>query len=98
MKDDAVEVLSIEGREVRVTYLDNPYFSQQTKLSKLDLVRYHLSVAPGALASVRDRPLVLNRLLKKAHLLRCARSPRYNVSVNTPPLVDFLARLASGPF
>jgi hypothetical protein len=30
-----------------------------------------------------------NRLLKKAHLLRCARSPRSNVSVNTPPLVDF---------
>jgi hypothetical protein len=26
--------------------------------------------------------------LKKAHLLRCARSPRSNVSVNTPPLID----------
>jgi hypothetical protein len=26
--------------------------------------------------------------LKKAHLLRCAQSPRSNVSVNTPPLVD----------
>ena len=25
----------------------------------------------------------LSRLLKKAHLLRCARSPRFNVSVNT---------------
>src|SRR5437867_12953456 len=31
----------------------------------------------------------LARLLKKPHLLRCARSPRSNVSVNTPPLVDF---------
>src|SRR5438094_7647416 len=31
----------------------------------------------------------LARLLKKAHLLRCARSPRSNVSVNTPTLVDF---------
>jgi len=30
-----------------------------------------------------------SRLLKKAHLLRCARSPRSNVSVSTPPLVDF---------
>ena len=29
-----------------------------------------------------------DRLLKKAHLLRCAQSPRSNVSVNTPPLVD----------
>jgi len=26
--------------------------------------------------------------LKKAHLLRCAQSPRSNVSANTPPLVD----------
>src|SRR5437773_10919038 len=33
----------------------------------------------------------LYRLLKKAHLLRCARSPRFNVSANTPPLVDFHA-------
>jgi ABC-type iron transport system FetAB permease component len=44
----------------------------------------------------RERAEV-SRLSKKAHLLRCARSPRSNVSVNTPPLVDFLARLASGP-
>jgi hypothetical protein len=29
-----------------------------------------------------------DRLLKKAHLLRCAQSPRSNVSVNTPSLVD----------
>jgi hypothetical protein len=29
------------------------------------------------------------RLVKKTHLLRSARSPRSNVSVNTPPLVDF---------
>jgi hypothetical protein len=35
------------------------------------------------------RGLRLARLLKKAHLLRCAQSPRSNVSVNTPPPVDF---------
>ena len=35
-KDDTAEVLSIEGREVRVTHPDKPYFSKQTKLSKLD--------------------------------------------------------------
>jgi bifunctional non-homologous end joining protein LigD len=66
MKDDAVEVLSIEGREVRVTHPDKPYFSKQTKLSKLDLVRYYLSVAPGALAGIRDRPLVLKRFVDGA--------------------------------
>ncbi len=42
MKDDKAEVLTIEGREVRVTHPDKPYFSKQTKLSKLDLVRYYL--------------------------------------------------------
>jgi len=55
MKDDTAEVLSIEGREVWVTHPDKPYFSKQTKLSKLDLVRYYLSVAPGALGGIRDR-------------------------------------------
>jgi bifunctional non-homologous end joining protein LigD len=66
MKDDTTEVLSIEGREVRVTHPDKPYFSRQTKLSKLDLVRYYLSVAPGALAGIRDRPLVLKRFVDGA--------------------------------
>src|SRR5947208_1706861 len=37
MKDDTAEVLSIEGREVRVTHPDKPYFSKRTKLSRLDL-------------------------------------------------------------
>jgi bifunctional non-homologous end joining protein LigD len=66
MKDDTAEVLSIDGREVRVTHPDKPYFSKQTKLSKLDLVRYYLSVAPGALAGIRDRPLVLKRFVDGA--------------------------------
>src|SRR2546427_7437880 len=66
MKNDTAEVLSIEGREVRVTHPDKPYFSRQTKLSKLDLVRYYLSVAPGALAGIRDRPLVLKRFVDGA--------------------------------
>jgi bifunctional non-homologous end joining protein LigD len=66
MKDDTAEVLLIEGREVRVTNPDKPYFSKQTKLSKLDLVRYYLSVAPGALAGIRDRPLVLKRFVDGA--------------------------------
>ena len=52
-KEEAAEVLSIEGREVRVTHPDKLYFSQQTKLSKLDFVRYYLSVAPGALTESR---------------------------------------------
>src|SRR5207302_7588594 len=66
MKDDTAEVLSIEGREVRVTHPDKLYFSKQAKLSKLDLVRYYLSVAPGALAGIRDRPIVLKRFVNGA--------------------------------
>jgi bifunctional non-homologous end joining protein LigD len=65
MKDDA-EVLLIEGREVRVTHPDKPYFTKQTKLTKLDLVRYYLSVARGALAGIRDRPIVLKRFVDGA--------------------------------
>jgi DNA ligase D-like protein (predicted polymerase) len=42
------------------------YFSKQTKVSKLDLVRYYLSIAPGALAGIRDRPIVLKRFVNGA--------------------------------
>jgi bifunctional non-homologous end joining protein LigD len=66
MEKDTAAVLSIEGREVRVTNPDKPYFSSQAKVSKLDLVRYYLSVAPGALAGIRDRPLVLKRFVNGA--------------------------------
>ena len=59
-------LLSIEGREVRVTHPDKLYFSQQTKLTKIDLVRYYLSVAPGALVGIRDRPIVLKRFVNGA--------------------------------
>ena len=47
-KEEGTEVLSVEGREVRVTHPDKPYFTRDVKLSKLDLVRYYLAVAPGA--------------------------------------------------
>ena len=57
------ELVSIDGLEVRVTHPDKSYFSRQTKLSKFDILRYYLSVAPGALAGIRDRPLVLKRFV-----------------------------------
>jgi bifunctional non-homologous end joining protein LigD len=65
-KEEAVELLQIEGREVRITHPGKPYFSRETKLSKIDLVRYYLSVAPGALAGIRDRPVVLKRFVNGA--------------------------------
>jgi bifunctional non-homologous end joining protein LigD len=63
---DQAEVLTIEGREVRVTHPDKPYFSKQVKLSKLDIVRYYLAIAPGALSGIRDRPIVLKRFVNGA--------------------------------
>ena len=60
------EVLSIDGREVRVTHPDKLYFSKQVQVTKLDLVRYYLSVAPGALQGIRDRPIVLKRFVNGA--------------------------------
>jgi bifunctional non-homologous end joining protein LigD len=64
-KQEASELLSIDGREVRITHPDKIYFSQ-ARISKIDLVRYYLSIAPGALAGIRDRPLVLKRFVNGA--------------------------------
>src|ERR1700746_3615091 len=64
-KDDAV-ALAIEGREVRITHPDKLYFSQQARVTKLDLVRYYLSVASGALGGIKDRPIVLKRFVNGA--------------------------------
>src|SRR6516165_4296275 len=58
-------MLSLEGREVTITHPEKLYFSQ-AKITKLDLVRYYLSVAPGALAGIRDRPIVLKRFVNGA--------------------------------
>jgi len=65
-KADDAEVLSIEGHEVRVSHPGKLYFSKQVKVSKLDLVQYYLAVAPGALAGIADRPIVLKRFVNGA--------------------------------
>jgi bifunctional non-homologous end joining protein LigD len=64
--NEATELLVIAGQEVRVTHPDKPYFSRQVKLSKLELVRYYLSIAPGALQGIQDRPIVLKRFVNGA--------------------------------
>ncbi len=63
---EAPEILSIDGREVRVTHPGKRYFSKQVRLSKLDVVRYYLAVADGALRGIRDRPIVLKRFVDGA--------------------------------
>jgi DNA ligase D-like protein (predicted polymerase) len=63
MKDKTAEILLIEGREVRVITRRR---ITKSRPAPLDLVRYYLSVAPGALAGIRDRPLVLKRFVDGA--------------------------------
>ena len=65
-KDDAPVLLPVDGHEVRITHPHKSYFSKQTKLSKLDIVRYYQLVAAGALAGIHDRPLVLKRFVDGA--------------------------------
>src|SRR5258708_4657487 len=62
-KMESGEILLVDGRDVRVSTPDKPYFSRDVKLSKLDVVQYYLSVAGGAVDGIRDRPSMLKRLV-----------------------------------
>jgi len=64
-KDD-FETLVIGDREVRITHPEKPYFSKEARVSKMDLVRYYLAVAEGALRGIADRPIVLKRFVHGA--------------------------------
>lgn len=57
------EILDIDGHEVRVTSPDRVVFPTPG-LTKLDLVRYYLDVAEGALRGAGGRPMVLKRFSK----------------------------------
>jgi DNA ligase D-like protein (predicted polymerase) len=65
-KPDNAEVLSIAGHDVRISNPQKLYFSREVQLTKLDIVRYFLSVAEGALLGIRDRPIVLKRFVDGA--------------------------------
>ena len=65
-KEAEAELLTIDGQEVRITSPQKPYFTRQVQLTKLDIVRYYLAVAPGALSGIRDRPIVLKRFVNGA--------------------------------
>ncbi|HLF71906.1 MAG TPA: DNA polymerase domain-containing protein, partial [Dehalococcoidia bacterium] len=57
--------IEVDGREVVVTNPDKVYFPQ-AGYTKLDLVRYYLSVMEGALRGVYRRPMVLKRFVDGA--------------------------------
>ena len=65
-KADDAEMLEVNGHNVRVSSPAKPYFTRGVQLTKLDIVRYFLSVAPGALRGIVDRPVVLKRFVNGA--------------------------------
>jgi DNA ligase D-like protein (predicted polymerase) len=65
-KAEDAELIAVDGVEVRVSHPEKMYFSKDVKLTKLDVVRYFLAVAPGALGGIRDRPIVLKRFVNGA--------------------------------
>jgi DNA ligase D-like protein (predicted polymerase) len=54
------EILDIDGREVRVSSADKPYFAD-LGVNKRGVVDYFLSVGAGILAALRDRPTAMER-------------------------------------
>ena len=58
-------ILDIGGREVTVSNPDKIYFPQ-AGITKLQLVRYYLAVADGALRGVARRPMILKRFVNGA--------------------------------
>jgi bifunctional non-homologous end joining protein LigD len=59
------ETLEIAGREIAISNPDKVFFPR-TGHTKLDLVRYYLAVAEGALRGVGGRPMALKRFVNGA--------------------------------
>src|ERR1700745_3816919 len=57
------EHLEVDGQQVTITHPDKVVFPH-IGVTKMDLVRYYLDVAPGALRGVVDRPMILKRFVK----------------------------------
>jgi DNA ligase D len=59
------ELIQIEGREVAISNPEKIFFPQRG-YTKLDVVRYYLAVAPGALRGAGGRPMALKRYVDGA--------------------------------
>ena len=58
-------VLELAGREVAISNPSKVFFPR-AGITKLDMVRYYLAVAPGALGGVHGRPMALKRFVNGA--------------------------------
>src|SRR5690242_21086212 len=59
------EILEVAGRQVVISNPDKVFFPK-TGHTKLDLVRYYMAVAEGALRGVSGRPMALKRFVNGA--------------------------------
>jgi bifunctional non-homologous end joining protein LigD len=59
------QVFELAGREVAISNPSKVFFSR-AGITKLDMVRYYLSVSSGALAGVSGRPMALKRFVNGA--------------------------------
>ncbi|OCB33101.1 DNA polymerase domain-containing protein [Mycobacterium malmoense] len=81
--------LEVDGRDITVTHPDRVVFEAHGGTgphTKLDLIRYYLSVAEGALRGVAGRPMILKRFVKgiTQEAVFQKRAPK-----NRPDYVDF---------
>lgn len=60
------QILEVAGREVTITNPDRVVFPEAGH-TKVDLVRYYVAVADGALRGVWGRPMILRRYVKGIH-------------------------------
>ena len=59
------ELLQVEGREIAISNPEKIFFPQRG-ITKIDLVRYYLAVAEGALRGAGGRPMALKRYVNGA--------------------------------
>src|SRR5262245_62911859 len=78
------EILRLAGREVAVSNPEKVYFPR-AGITKLELVRYYLAVADGALRGVARRPQIMKRFVDGAE-----GEPFYQKRAPTkrPPWID----------
>jgi DNA primase len=62
---DLKEIIEVNGREVVISNTGKLFFPGHG-ITKLDIVRYYLSVADGALGGIAGRPMVLKRYVHGA--------------------------------
>jgi bifunctional non-homologous end joining protein LigD len=65
-KDTKDVVLTIDGRDVRLTNLAKPFWPE-LGITKGDLIQYYADVAPFLLPHIRDRAMVMKRYPHGAH-------------------------------